>query len=106
MQLKGFEINDQLSFSNTVSIFSLSEIIGKITPLSYFTLRIIDNLKPITFSDLTQHQIETEYLRLAQMKVTNKLSQHNYDVLNFVSRLDIHKNGMLHLHEMFTELAT
>lgn len=40
------------------------------------------------------------------MKVSNKLSQHGYDLVNFMQRLDIHKNGMLHLHELFTELAS
>lgn len=106
MVLKGGDLNEMLSFSNEVSMFAITELCGKITPMSFFTLRLIDNLKPFNFVNVAPEHQELEFLKMAQMKVSNKVIQHGYDLVSFMTRLDIHKNGMLHLHELFTELAS
>lgn len=57
MVLKG-DLNEMLSFSNEVSLFALTEMCGKITPLSFFTIRLIDNLKPLYFNQTDPLKLE------------------------------------------------
>ena len=103
--MKQGEVNAAIGFGSSVSIFELCESMGKITPINYFTLKLIDNLKPTSFEFLSEEDLEHECVKFAQMKVTHKLSHFNFDIKSFIHDLDIHKNGEILLHELFTELA-
>lgn len=101
--LKPNEFGELLSFKNEVSIPFLAEVMAKNTPLDAFTVFLIENLLPPKMK--SKDSESSDWLRLAQVKITQKVAQFNYEVTKFVNELDINMNGQLQLHELFTELA-
>jgi hypothetical protein len=78
-----------------VSIFDLTELMGKHYPVNHVTLKLIDSLKPQSFQNLTGDQLENEHLKYAQMKITSKVAKFNFDEKRFIETLDVNNDDKL-----------
>lgn len=89
-----------------VSIFDLTELIGKFYPVNRITLRLIDALRPANFDQIQdEYELEVMNLTFAKMKLTSKLSKYGYNKSKFFEHLDINKNDKVALYQLFSKLA-
>lgn len=61
------------------------------TPLDAFTVYLIENLLPPRMQ--SRDPESRDWLRMAQVKITTKVAQFNFEVSRFVNELDINMNG-------------
>lgn len=89
-----------------VSIFDLTELIGRYYPVNRITLRLIDALRPASFDNVEDEtELEMMNLKFAKMKLTSKLSRFNFHQASFFEVLNVNGDDKIPLYQLFSRLA-
>ena len=89
-----------------VSIFDLTELIGRHYPVNRITLRLIDALRPASFDSIEDEtELEMMNLKFAKMKLTSKLSRFGFNESSFFEILNVNNDDKIPLYQLFSRLA-
>lgn len=89
-----------------VSIFDLTELIGRYYPVNRITLRLIDALRPASFDNVEDEtELEMMNLKFAKMKLTSKLSRFHFQQSSFFEVLNVNGDDRIPLYQLFSRLA-